>query len=159
MLRINNVRLAQSFALACVLSPLATYQALAETFGAIGGGSFVAQFAYDLAVDGTTALITKEQVGARRAHLYELAASTWNGVTTLTGSSAVAGSGFAFNCDFAGGVAIVSERYSGIAGHQTGTAYVFEQAAIGWSETALLTASDAAAGLAFVCERALLQSE
>ncbi len=104
-----------------------------------------------LSADGKTALIPARSdtpgTDAGSAYVFTRSGSAWTETARLTASDAAAGDQFfaaALSAD--GQYALVGAQWDDDGGKQSGSAYVFKRSGDGWTETAKLTASDAAPG-------------
>ena len=76
--------------------------------------------------------------------MFEFDNSTWQQVAKLTASDGASSDGFGSDVAIYGNTIVVGADHDQDQGHFTGAAYVFQDAGLGWAETAKLTASDQA---------------
>ena len=106
-----------------------------------------------VAISGDTALVgalydDDNGSNSGSAYIYQRQADgSWSETAKLTASDAAAGDYFGSSVAISGDTALVGARYDDDDGDNSGSAYLYQRQADGsWSETAKLTASDAAAG-------------
>ena len=113
-------------------------------------------FGHSVAIDGDTVLVGARNddhsgvVDAGSVYVFVRDGSGWSQEAKLTASDAAEGDAFGISVNVSGDTAIVGALYGDhAAGSDSGAAYVFERSGSSWSQTAKLTASDAAALDAF----------
>ncbi|MEM7789332.1 MAG: T9SS type A sorting domain-containing protein [Bacteroidota bacterium] len=107
------------------------------------------RFGVSVSVSGTRALVgafADEDAGddAGSAYVFERVGGTWTETAKLTASDAAAGDVFGISVALDGTRAIVGAESDDGASLNQGSAYIFERVGGTWTETAKLTASDAA---------------
>ncbi|MFG0316075.1 MAG: FG-GAP repeat protein [Planctomycetota bacterium JB042] len=119
-------------------------QKLAASDAAANGG-----FGAAVALSGDTLLVGAVGDGANgffagAAYVFERQGGLFVETAKLLASDGQASDTFGLSAALDGGAALVGSFAGGPAGAKTGAAYVFEKSAGAWTETAKLTASDAA---------------
>ncbi|GIV62031.1 MAG: hypothetical protein KatS3mg044_0897 [Rhodothermaceae bacterium] len=105
-------------------------------------------FGWSVAIDGNRAIVgaywddNANGGNAGAAYVYEWGGSGWVEVQKLTPSDGANSDEFGYSVSIEGDRAIVGARRDDDNGTDSGSAYVFERGAGGWSQVAKLTASD-----------------
>jgi hypothetical protein len=111
-------------------------------------GASLDSFGGSVALDAGVAVIgaTGDDNGSQSgsAYVYEQQADgTWQQIAKLTADDGASNDSFGRSVATSGGVAVIGARYDADNGHNSGSAYVYEQQADGtWQQTAKLTADD-----------------
>ena len=105
-------------------------------------------FGYSVAVDGNYTVVGAigENNESGSAFVYFFNGTNWVQQAKLTASDAAAYDNFGFSVSISGDYIVVGAHFDDDGGANSGSAYVFEKPAAGWSnmtQTAKLTASDA----------------
>ncbi len=109
------------------------------------------QFGGAVSLSGDTALVgaaEDDDLGSESgsAYVFVRTGTTWNQQTKLTAGDGAADDLFGSSVSYMNDRAIVGAYGDDDAGSESGSAYVFGRVGISWSQTAKLTASDAAPG-------------
>ena len=109
------------------------------------------RFGVSVALAGETALVgaNDEGGGAGAVYVFERGAGGFAETQKLTASDAAAGDSFGFALALDGDTALVGAFRNSDVGFGSGSAYVFERGAGGFTENQKITAADAAAGDSF----------
>ncbi|NOQ74022.1 MAG: T9SS type A sorting domain-containing protein [Crocinitomix sp.] len=107
------------------------------------------EFGYNVDIHEDRAIVASYKNGHAGPHsgavyIFELVDGVWGEMAKLTASDAAAGDEFGRGVSIEGDRAAVGAFYDDDAGFGSGSAYVFEYSGGVWSETAKITASDAA---------------
>ena len=119
---------------------------LVASDGAPGDG-----FGTSVKIDGDIAIVAAiydddNGVDSGSAYIFERQAGSWTQTAKLLASDGAAGDHFGFFTALSGTTAIVTANLDDDNGASSGSAYVFEQQAGNWVQTAKLLPSDGAAG-------------
>lgn len=105
-------------------------------------------FGHSVSISGDTAVVgayvdddSAATVGA--AYVYRRSGSDWTEVARLTPGSPTLEDYFGENVAVSGNTAIVGARMDDVAGHESGSAYVFQDDGAGWTQVAKLVPDDA----------------
>jgi len=131
--------------LAVLAAPLAGQCELQKVFASTKAPQD--QFGHAVALSGDAALITSQfsdevPDDSGSAFLFERVGGVWVETQKLTASDQDMDDRFGHACAIDGDVAVVGARYNADEGYGTGSAYVFEDVAGTWTQTAKLTAGD-----------------
>jgi len=111
-------------------------------------------FGFAVSISGNKAIVGAAQnddngTSSGSAYIFELVGGTWSETTKITASDAATSDGFGVSVSISGNKAIVGAAQNDDNGSNSGSAYIFELVGGTWSETAKITASDAAASDGF----------
>ena len=101
-------------------------------------------FGWSVAVSGGTVVVGayNHAIGAGRAYVFQEGAGGWHQTAELVGSDTAAQDEFGWSVAVSGGTVVVGADNHA---HEAGRAYVFQEGAGGWHQTAELVGSDTAA--------------
>jgi hypothetical protein len=111
-------------------------------------------FGKDVAISGTTVVVGSFQdddagTNAGAAYILGRNGVDWPEIAKLIAADGAAGDFFGFSTDISGNSVIVGAYGNDDAGSGSGSAYIFTFDGTAWTQTAKLTATDAASGNAF----------
>jgi hypothetical protein len=109
-------------------------------------GASGAAFGYSVALGGDLALVGAPFHGSGAAYAFERRGNRWEQAPSIVGSDSAAGDQFGRAVGIQGGTLLVGAPNASEAGISGGAAYSFVRARGAWTESAKLTASDAANG-------------
>ena len=105
------------------------------------------KFGWSVSLSGDYALIGAYGSGdAGAAYMFERRQSGWTQVDKLVADDAAPNDRFGYSASLSGDCALIGAYADDDAGDVSGSAYVFERRAAGWTQADKLTASDAAPG-------------
>ena len=120
------------------------------------------EFGSSVSLSNTTALVGAQMktIGANgrqgAAYVFERSGTTWTQEVKLTGSDGASEDQFGISTALRGTTAVVGASRKTVGGNvYRGAAYVFVRGGTGWSEQAILTASDGMASHGFGCSVAV----
>ncbi|WP_105167628.1 FG-GAP repeat protein [Pseudoalteromonas sp. T1lg23B] len=140
----------------CCFTLLVTWQSDATQHKLLpDNGQAQDQFAFSVAIDGTTALVGALNADANQvkdsgtAYVYTLGAKGWQQQATLVAEPAFAGDTLGGKVALKNHVAVLGASRRDDKGEDSGAVITFERAASSWTQKQILTAIDGQAGDAF----------
>ena len=105
-------------------------------------------FGHSVSISGTTAIVGAyfDDLDSGSAHIFNDTGSGWTRVAKLTAADGAVDDHFGYSVSISGNTAIVGAFRNDEHGFNSGSAYVFEDTASGWTQVSKLTADDGTGG-------------